>query len=90
MNRAKPENKMRRAIDDKNIEDFLWACLDLATVEIKNDADNRTFSGRDINSFVDQLVKINKDKVVEPETPKVDPEVQEVQQWIEQAKNRDL
>ena len=85
--RALPRNLMRKAVHEKNIEDFIWACLELSCVELKKDGKSQTFNGRDIQSFLDHLVKIDKDKKDRGETTADDPnKVKEINDWLKQVK----
>lgn len=85
--RALPRNLMRKAVHEKNIEDFIWACLELSCVELKNGGKSQTFNGRDIQSFLDHLIKIDKDKKDRGETTAEDPnKVKEINDWLKQVK----
>ena len=42
--RALPRNLMRKAVHDRSIEDFVWACLELACVELKKGNKSDTFN----------------------------------------------
>jgi|DEB0MinimDraft_6_1074348.scaffolds.fasta_scaffold96793_2 hypothetical protein len=88
--KALPRNVMRKAVENRKIEDFIWACLDLACVELKEDNNNaRTFSGRDIQAFLDHLLRMEKDKrdrgeeVVDGELNK---KILEVDAWVKKAR----
>ena len=80
---------MRKAVHDKNIEDFIWACLELSCVELKNDGKSGTFSGRDIQAFLDHLIRIEKDKKDRGEVEnsnKKEGQVKEINDWLKQVK----
>ena len=85
--RALPRNLMRKAVHEKNIEDFIWACLELSCVELKADGKSGTFSGRYIQAFLDHLIRIDKDKKDRGEATAEDPnKVKEMKDWLKQVK----
>ena len=53
---------MRKAVFKKNINDFLWACLDLASAELKADGKFSTFEGPDLKSIASEIIKLGKVK----------------------------
>jgi len=54
---------------------------------LKKDGKSQTFNGRDIQSFLDHLIKIEKDKKDRGETTAEDPnKVKEINDWLKQVK----
>ena len=87
--KALPRNVMRKAVENRNIEDFIWACLDLACVELKQKEKTETFSGRDIQSFLDHLIKIDKEKRERGEledNTKEKKHLRELDAWVKKAR----
>ena len=87
--RALPRNLMRKAVHERSIEDFVWACLELACVELKKENRSNTFSGRDIQSFLDHLIRIEKDKKDRGEKNNLEDtkgQVKEINDWLKQVK----
>ncbi len=87
--KALPRNVMRRAVENRNIEDFIWACLDLCCVELKKEEKTSTFSGRDIQAFLDHLIKIDKEKKERGETQgseKDNKNLMELDAWVKKAR----
>lgn len=62
MRRPSPAVLMRKAVFKKNINDFLWACLDLASSELKMDGKFSTFEGSDLKSIASEIIKLQKGK----------------------------
>lgn len=63
MRRPTPASLMRKAVVKKNINDFLWSCLDLASTELKSDGKFTTFEGSDLKSIASEIIKLQKGKV---------------------------
>ena len=87
--KALPRNLMRKAVHDRSIEDFVWACLELACVELKKGNKSETFSGRDIQSFLDHLILMEKDKRERGEKNDLEDttkNVKEISDWMRQVK----
>jgi len=85
--KALPRNQMRRAVQDRKIEDFIWACLELACVELKQQGQVKTFSGRDLNTFLLHLIRSEKEKKEKGETTEGKGKVvADVNDWLKQVK----
>lgn len=62
MRRPSPAALMRKAVYEKNINDFLWSCLNLASSELKMDGKFSTFEGSDLKSIASEIIKLQKGK----------------------------
>lgn len=54
----KPHNRIAKAVIEKNVEELLWAYIDLHSWELRKGSD-QTFSANHLVSFVAELIKIN-------------------------------
>jgi hypothetical protein len=84
-----PHNQMRKAVQDRKIDDLLWACLELACVEIKQSGKTETFSGRDLQSLIEAVIKIEKDKRDRGEATndkETNKKIKEIDSWVRQAR----
>ena len=62
MRRPTPASLMRKAVVKKNINDFLWSCLEIASMELKVDGKFSTFEGPDLKSIASEIIKLQKGK----------------------------
>jgi len=86
-----PHNTMRKAAQERKIEDFLWAAVELACYEIKVKGKTETFTGRDLQSLIDNLVTIDKhkkDKGIDQTTEdkKNVTKLKDIDSWVRQNK----
>lgn len=53
-----PHKRIAKAVNDKNIEELLWAYIDLHSYELRK-SEATTFSANHLVSFVGELIKYN-------------------------------
>ncbi len=53
-----PHKRIAKAVNDKNIEELLWAYIDLHSYELRK-SETTTFSANHLVSFVGELIKYN-------------------------------
>ena len=87
--KALPRNVMRKAVENRNVEDFIWACLDLACVELKQEGKTQTFNGRDIQSFLDHQIKMEnakRERGEDTSSVKDNKNLMELDAWVKKAR----
>jgi hypothetical protein len=59
-----PMAQMSRALRRRDVASYTWACLAIFAEELrqKTKASDRTFSGRDVKEFLDQISKGEREK----------------------------
>lgn len=56
-----PHNRIAKAVVDQDVEELLWAYIDLHSYELRK-GDPSTFNANHLVSFVAELIKINNNK----------------------------
>ena len=88
--RILPSSLMRKAAKERDIEGFLWSALSQSCYEIKVKGGLETFSGRDLQNMIDNLVSLEKIKI-KTEAPGSDDLskhiAQEVEDWLKITEN---
>lgn len=81
---------MRKAAREKDIEGFLWAALSQSAYEIKIKSETETFSPREVQNIINNLVSLQKIKI-KTEVPASDDLskhiAQEVEDWLKITEN---
>jgi hypothetical protein len=70
--RKSSTSRMMDAVDDKNVENLIWAFIDLSVKELKNEKVLKTLSANHIISLMDQLIKMEKDRPQSERTEDLD------------------
>jgi hypothetical protein len=55
-----PHKRIAKAVNDKNIEELLWAYIDLHAYELRK-GDEITFSGNQMTAILSELIKHTKE-----------------------------
>ena len=79
----KPHNQIAKCIREQSITGLLWAYIQLAQHEIKQDGSSVTFSGSDLSKFVALLHSREVDTVLKQPTPG---DLSSVAAWLETTK----
>jgi hypothetical protein len=79
----KPHNQIAKCIREQSITGLLWAYIQLAQSEIKQDGSSVTFSGSDLSKFVTLLHTREIDTVLKQPSPG---DLSGVAAWLETTK----
>ena len=82
----KPHNQIAKCIREQSITGLLWAYIQLAQSEIKQDGKSVTFSGSDLSKFV-ALLHTREVEMVLSEPKQLD--VSGVAAWLETSKQNE-
>lgn len=82
--RRLPENMMKDAIDEQDIELFCWGILEKSRLELDIPEEKKTFSTSDAMSIVRQLVVLSTRNVSEDNSGKKNNELED---WMKRNKN---
>ena len=82
----KPHNQIAKCIREQSITGLLWAYIQLAQSEIKQDGTSVTFSGSDLSKFVTLLHTREIETVLKQPT---ETDIASVVSWLETSKQDD-
>lgn len=73
---------IQNAVNDKNVEELIWAFLNHSVGELRNEGSLKSFSGNHIISMLDQLIKLQDGKEKNTDNTK---EIEGLKEWLKQA-----
>jgi hypothetical protein len=83
----KPHNQIAKCIKDQSINGLLWAFIQLAQDEIKQDGKSITFSGSDLSKFVALLHQREVTDKLNPPDKQLDDTA--ISAWLLQSQQND-